>query len=94
MSETMSVFCPSCGAHDSNPYIDGRGIAMRACWWCRLQWQDQSVKDAPRAAAPEMAEALRHLLEHTEHKGNACKLLAVGKAQLALAAYEAAKVKP
>lgn len=43
--------------------------------------------------ADSLAEAARHLLEHTEHKGNACKLLAVGQTTNALAAWDAARGK-
>lgn len=47
------VLCPSCGASDNNPYIDGRGIAMRACGRCMIQWQDQSL---PAPPAPRTEE--------------------------------------
>ena len=43
---------------------------------------------AQQEAIRELWTALDHLLAHTEHKGDAAKLLAVGKSEIVLAKYK------
>lgn len=51
----------------------------------RYVQQSSKAIAALTAENARLREALEHLLEHTEMRGNACKLLAVGKARAAIA---------
>ena len=49
---------------------------------------EREARAAQQEAIRELWTALDHLLAHTEHKGDAAKLLAVGKSEIVLAKYK------
>lgn len=58
---TESEICPSCQAIDNKPYVDAKGIQMRACGRCMIQWRaTPSLHEALVAAVPWLFEYGRH----------------------------------